>query len=322
MVGFNEEGALMAQQFHDNPASSVALLGYVSAGPHSIQNGLVERIGPLADLDNLIEQQRISRLILITSALTRQEVLELYQKYANRDDLELLLSSGLYEMVTTGMEVQVDGFVPLMKVNRLRMTGIDLTLKTIMDYGLTILLVILLLPLMALIALWVKADSPGPIIYRRRVLGLNGRQFDAFKFRSMDTRSEEILRSDPRLLEEYLRDFKIANDPRITRSGKVLRKLSLDELPQLFNVLRGEMSLVGPRMITPEELAKYNQWAHNLLTVKPGLTGFWQVHGRSDVRYEERVRMDMYYIRNWTIWLDVQLLVSTIPAVLAQRGAF
>ena len=181
---------------------------------------------------------------------------------------------------------------------------------------------LLLSPIFLLIALLVRLDSPGPIIYRRRVMGMNGKEFDAFKFRTMDVRSEEILKANPELMREYLQNFKIKDDPRITRVGKWLRKTSLDELPQLINVLRGEMSLIGPRMITPQELEKYSQWGINLTTVKPGITGLWQVRGRSDVSYEERVRMDMYYIRNWTIWIDFQLLLQTIPAVLTKRGAY
>jgi lipopolysaccharide/colanic/teichoic acid biosynthesis glycosyltransferase len=124
------------------------------------------------------------------------------------------------------------------------------------------------------------------------------------------------------LKAELTLNQKIKNDPRITRIGRFIRKTSLDELPQLFNVLRREMSLVGPRMISPEEVVKYSQWDINLLTVRPGITGLWQVSGRSDVSYEERVQMDMYYIRNWSIWLDLQILVNTIPAVLKARGAY
>jgi lipopolysaccharide/colanic/teichoic acid biosynthesis glycosyltransferase len=173
-----------------------------------------------------------------------------------------------------------------------------------MDYVLTLPIVLVAMPFFALIALLIKLDSPGPVIYRRRVVGVNGREFDAFKFRTMRTDGDALLNADPELMKEYLSNFKIKNDPRVTRLGSFLRKTSIDELPQLFNVLRNEMSLVGPRMICPQELSKYNQWDMNLLTVKPGITGFWQVHGRSDVSYEERVRMDMLYIRNWTIWMD------------------
>jgi lipopolysaccharide/colanic/teichoic acid biosynthesis glycosyltransferase len=165
-------------------------------------------------------------------------------------------------------------------------------------------------------------DSPGPIIYRRRVMGVNNRQFDAFKFRTMRVDGDEILANSAELQQELNTNRKLKSDPRITRLGGTLRKLSLDELPQLFNVLRYEMSLVGPRMIHPDEMIEYNQWGMNLLTVRPGITGLWQVSGRSDLSYADRVRLDMQYIRNWSIWLDLQLLVQTVPAVLRSRGAY
>jgi lipopolysaccharide/colanic/teichoic acid biosynthesis glycosyltransferase len=173
-----------------------------------------------------------------------------------------------------------------------------------------------------LIAILIKRDSCGPVIHRRRVVGLYGRDFDAFKFRTMVPNAEACLLTSPELQKEWEETGKIQNDPRITRVGRVLRRFSLDELPQLFNVLRGEMSLVGPRMITPAELNHFGRWRYNLLTVKPGMTGLWQVSGRSDVSYEERVRLDMHYIRNHTMWLDLQLLVATVTAVLAGRGAY
>ena len=180
----------------------------------------------------------------------------------------------------------------------------------------------MLFPVFLVVAIAIKLDSPGPVFYRRRVLGVNGDEFDAFKFRTMDMHSDEILKNNPDLLKEYNENYKIKQDPRITSVGKILRKTSLDELPQLMNVLRNEMAIVGPRMITPQELAKYDQWDINLMTVKPGITGLWQVRGRSDISYNERVRLDMYYIRNWTIWLDIQIIVQTIPAVLLRRGAY
>ena len=153
-------------------------------------------------------------------------------------------------------------------------------------------------------------------------MGVNGRTFDAFKFRTMHVNGDQILERHPEMLEELSRTHKLKNDPRITRVGKFLRKFSLDELPQAFNVLRYEMSLVGPRMISPPELKDYNQWGMNLLTIRPGITGLWQVSGRSDVSYQERIRLDMYYIRNWTVWLDIQIMFRTIPAVIKGKGAY
>ena len=160
------------------------------------------------------------------------------------------------------------------------------------------------------------------MIYRRRVIGRGGQEFDAFKFRTMHVNGDEILKKSPALMEELERTQKLKVDPRVTRVGSILRKLSLDELPQLFNVLRGEMSIVGPRMITAGEMEYYQHWSLNMLTVRPGITGLWQTSGRSDLSYEERVRLDLYYIRNWSIWLDLKMLLQTIPAVLLRKGAY
>jgi lipopolysaccharide/colanic/teichoic acid biosynthesis glycosyltransferase len=180
----------------------------------------------------------------------------------------------------------------------------------------------LLWPVMVMIALAIKFDSSGPIIYRRRVVGVGGKPFNAFKFRTMYTDADERLARDPELSRQFEQNFKLKDDPRVTKVGRLLRQTSLDELPQLFNVLFGQMSLVGPRMITEQELARYGKWQMNLSTVKPGITGLWQVSGRSDVSYEERVMLDMNYIRNYTIWSDLFLLWQTIPAVLKRRGAY
>jgi len=181
---------------------------------------------------------------------------------------------------------------------------------------------ILLLPILLIIGIAIKLDSPGPILHRRRVMGVNKRQFDALKFRTMYVDGDNIIEKYPGLKADLARNHKLKDDPRVTRVGRFLRKWSLDELPQLINVIKREMSIVGPRMICPEEMGNYSQWNINLLTVKPGITGLWQVSGRSDVTYEERVRLDMHYIRNWSIWLDVQILIRTVPAVLKARGAY
>lgn len=325
IVGTNEEGCLLADQFQATQTSGFQIVGFIETeecGSLGHGMGSLTCLGGLSDLDEIVKRYAVTQIILTSSALTQDQILVLFKKFGTSPNVDLLLSSGLYEIITTGLRVREDGSVPLVVINKVRLTGVDQVLKLIMDYAITLPAITLLSPIFALIALLVRIDSPGPIIYRRRVMGMNGKEFDAFKFRTMDVRSDEILQANPELMREYLQNFKIKDDPRITRVGKWLRKTSLDELPQLINVLRGEMSLIGPRMITPQELEKYNQWGINLTTVKPGITGLWQVRGRSDVSYEERVRMDMYYIRNWTIWIDFQLLLQTIPAVLTKRGAY
>jgi lipopolysaccharide/colanic/teichoic acid biosynthesis glycosyltransferase len=198
----------------------------------------------------------------------------------------------------------------------------DEALKAIVDFSLTVIGLVLISPLLLILAVIVKLDSPGPVLYRRRVMGRGGTQFDAFKFRTMLVHGGEILAAHPELRAEWEREQKLKDDPRITRSGRWLRKLSLDELPQLFNVLRGQMSLIGPRMIAPVELARYGNDAAELLTVKPGITGLWQVSGRSDLGYADRARLDMEYVRTRSFWLDLKLLLLTLPTVLLKKGAY
>ncbi len=187
----------------------------------------------------------------------------------------------------------------------------------------------ILSPFILVVMAVIAYDSRGPIFHRRRVLlqqtyrrGKTPRTFDAFKFRTMVPNADAILRGDARLREEYQREFKLKNDPRVTRVGAPLRHLSIDEIPQLLNVLRGQMTLVGPRMISPPELALYGPRAAKLLAVKPGLTGLWQVSGRHAISYAERIQLDMFYVDHRSLRLDMEILLRTIGSVLGRRGAF
>ena len=184
---------------------------------------------------------------------------------------------------------------------------------------------LLLSPLLLIVALLIKLESPGPALYKQQRPGTGGEYFDCWKFRAMHTDAEslltKLLESTPDLRAEWEKNHKLRDDPRITRIGRLLRATSLDELPQLWNVLRGEMSLVGPRPMLIEEIPKYGE-AYNLYRrMRPSMTGLWQVSGRSDVSYEERVAMVAYYVRNWSIWLDLVILARTVKTVVTARGA-
>ena len=183
-------------------------------------------------------------------------------------------------------------------------------------------LIALLSPFFLTIAILVRASGPGPVLFRQRRLRQGGRQFRCLKFRTMVQNAEEVLRSRPELQKEFQESFKLKDDPRITRVGKLLRKSSLDELPQLFNVLAGDLSLIGPRPIVPEELDKYGACAEKFLSVKPGLGGMWQVFGRNDTTYEDRIRLDMDYVDRRSIRLDIWLLFMTAYAVMRRKGAY
>ncbi len=324
IVGANAEGRLLAEQLASWHTSGLHVIGFVDDGlaPGTPVQGGLSVVGGSASLDLLIEEHDVEELILATSALHREEIVNLFRRFGMADGLTVRLSSGLFEIVTTGLEVKEVACVPLVRVNKVRLTGADRALKLLLDYSICIPALVLALPLLLIVAIAVKLDSAGPLIYRRRVMGLNGGQFDAYKYRTMVVNGDAILDHHPTLRAELASRHKLKVDPRITRIGRILRRYSLDELPQLLNVLKREMSLVGPRIISPEEMPMYDQWAMNLLTVSPGITGLWQISGRSDISYDERVRLDMYYIRNWSIWLDLQILWQTIPAVLKGRGAY
>jgi lipopolysaccharide/colanic/teichoic acid biosynthesis glycosyltransferase len=169
-------------------------------------------------------------------------------------------------------------------------------------------------------------SSPGPVLYGHKRQGLNGKHFKAYKFRSMvmdaEKKLESVLDADPRLKEEWETTHKLRDDPRVTRIGKILRRTSFDEFPQLINILKGEMSLIGPRPVTDPEIEKYGENARRVLSVKPGLTGLWQVSGRSDTDYAERVSYDLYYIQSWSVWLDLWILYRTPGAILHGKGAY
>jgi lipopolysaccharide/colanic/teichoic acid biosynthesis glycosyltransferase len=194
-------------------------------------------------------------------------------------------------------------------------------LKGVMDLALVFILLPVWGPVIILLGVIIKLSDGGPILFRRRVMGPKG-SFDAFKLRTMRVDADRWLEQHPDLLEEFRKNFKLKEDPRVTKLGKFLRKYSLDELPQLLNVVKGQMHLVGPRMVTPPELEKYGPYQALLLTMKPGITGYWQVSGRQEVSYEERVRMDVYYIQNWSFWFDCKILCLTVWKILKREGAY
>lgn len=198
---------------------------------------------------------------------------------------------------------------------------LSLLAKRAIDVMIAGLALLFFSPIFLVIALLIKLQDGGPIIHRRRVVGTDG-DFFLLKFRSMCKDADSMLQSDSVLLAEFQKNYKLVDDPRVTMLGRFLRKYSLDELPQFLNVLTGQMSLVGPRSITHEELAKYGELSQLLLTVKPGLSGYWQTEGRSRVTYEERISMELYYAQNWTLMWDLKILVKTPATVLKGDGAY
>jgi len=196
-----------------------------------------------------------------------------------------------------------------------------LAAKRGMDIGLSSVALVTLFPVFALISAAIAVGDGFPVVFKQRRVGKDGKEFYIYKFRTMVKNAEEILKSRPELMEEYQKTYKIANDPRISKVGKILRKTSLDELPQLLNVLYGEMSMVGPRPIVPRELEKYGDMAWAYLLMKPGCAGLWQCSGRSDISYEERVNLDLTYYKKAGLRFDSWVIVRTLVDILRMRGA-
>jgi exopolysaccharide biosynthesis polyprenyl glycosylphosphotransferase len=211
--------------------------------------------------------------------------------------------------------------VPVLRLRLGARHGVARVLKRALDVVVASLTLAVLLPLLAVVGLLIRLESPGPVIFKQERVGKNGRRFRIFKFRTMVQGAHE---QEARLREECSADprfVKIACDPRVTRLGRILRKTSIDELPQLWNVLHGEMSLVGPRPSQPSEVALYEPSQFTRLLVKPGVTGMWQVSGRSDLCFEDAVKLDAAYVRDWSLWLDLKIMVKTVAVVLQCRGA-
>jgi Undecaprenyl-phosphate galactose phosphotransferase WbaP len=237
-----------------------------------------------------------------------------------------MLIPDFFGMTSMWMSVrELGGVLGLVSTQRFN-SPLNLAVKRFQDLALTLVGGLIALPFLLLIALAVKLDSRGPVLYGHRRLGRDGVPFKAWKFRSMVRDSEERLRrhleEHPEARKEWEESFKLKDDPRITRVGRFLRKTSLDEFPQLINVLKGEMSLVGPRPIVEAEIPKYGEAYERFSRMTPGMTGLWQVSGRSDTGYEERVALDSYYSQSWSTWLDLYILRKTVGVVFRGKGAY
>jgi exopolysaccharide biosynthesis polyprenyl glycosylphosphotransferase len=277
--------------------------------------------------DNLLDVVRshgAEAVVVVPGAGIGSRELRRWAAWLQDRDVQLLVSSGLHDVATARIGTATLGCARLVRVRPARLRGAGALLKGAADRLGALLLLVALAPLLALLTLLIRLDSPGPARFRQTRIGRNGRPFTVHKFRTM-TVDADVVRDH--LVEENESDregvlFKIRQDPRVTRLGSVLRKYSLDELPQLVNVLRGEMSLVGPRPALPEEVQGYSPDLRRRLVVKPGMTGLWQVSGRSDLSWEETVRMDLLYVDNWSWTLDLNIAARTLGAVLGHKGAY
>lgn len=308
-------------------------LGYKIVG--FLEDGIVESkvlqeypvLGGFKDAESVIKKTGVQRVIIAAPGLEQEKLTSLiYRVQPLVKSLGVIPNLIGVPMGEIEVESLFDEKLMLLRITNNLAKPLNRFIKVVFDYTLTIIGTIAISPILLAVAIWIYKDSPGPVIFKHTRIGKDGKPFPCYKFRSMcvdaKEKLEELLANDPVARAEWERDFKLKNDPRITKSGAFLRKTSLDELPQIFNVLRGEMSLVGPRPIIQEELERYGEHAADYLMVKPGITGMWQVSGRSDIDYAERVSLDSWYVRNWSVWIDVMLLWRTFDVVIRRKGAY
>jgi exopolysaccharide biosynthesis polyprenyl glycosylphosphotransferase len=326
VVGSGRLGKLIMQHIAASPSLGFSIVGFLHDMKQEEEPGDFGRfkmLGALEDLGMVIRSMQIDEVIIaLPSNLHEQSIRSV--RLCERLGTSFKLVPDLYEYELSLSRIDMDAIegIPLIGIKQVSINTLQLLVTRIVDIGLSVVGLILGLPFWICIALAIKVTSPGPAIYRQTRIGLDGRSFEVFKFRTMYKNAERKLNGLRGLNEAQGPLFKIKDDPRITPVGKFLRRTSFDEFPQLLNVIRGEMSLVGPRPPLPEEVEQYADWQKERLSIKPGMTGLWQVRGRSDISFDEGVLMDLYYIENWSLHLYFIILLRTIPAVLFSRGAY
>jgi exopolysaccharide biosynthesis polyprenyl glycosylphosphotransferase len=275
----------------------------------------------LDDIPAVLEEQRPDELILAESDFDERQVLEVVER-AHRQGVRVRLAPDTTDLLVQKGEYVPGTGVPLFELRPPILTGWDWAVKRSFDLLVSALLVVLGLPLWLLLAVAVKLDSPGPVFHVDMRVGVGEREFGMLKFRTMVADAADRQTGLEQENEASGALFKIRDDPRLTRVGRVLRRVSLDEIPQLVNVLRGQMSLVGPRPLPLRDSRLLEDWHRARYLVLPGMTGLWQISGRSGLSFDDLVRLDFTYIENWSIWLDIAIIAKTIPAVISGRGAY
>jgi exopolysaccharide biosynthesis polyprenyl glycosylphosphotransferase len=331
VVGAGETGRRLMQAMMSKPHLGYQVVGFVDDGisadalavatEHRVTRA--ERLGTTDEISEVVNSRRIEEVIIALPGDMHDRVLSIIE-HCRRRGVTFKVVPDLLQLSLDRIDIGEVSGVPLIGIKDSSIRGVNYLVKRSIDLMIALIVLIVMAIPIGIIALLISRDSPGPVLYRAERIGRNGVGFTLFKFRCMivgaDEQRAELLAArgadqDPRL-------FKLQDDPRLTRIGRVLRRWSLDELPQFVNILRGEMSVVGPRPQLSEEVARYEDWHHQRLLVTPGLTGLWQINGRSNLTFDEMVRLDLYYAEHWSPWLDLKIVLRTAPAVLTGRGAY
>ncbi|MFO0722573.1 MAG: sugar transferase [Myxococcota bacterium] len=322
VVGCGPQAIAYAQSLATTPPWNIKPVGHVLVPGEVATDPMTPILGSVDQLDKILDATPIDEVLFVAPNIP-PGTLAMALSYCDERGVDVLLplppalpSRGRVEIAT------LDGFdAPLLGLRRAPSSEVGLAAKRLMDILGGAFLILCSAPVMIGIALAIKIGSPGPVLFRQTRAGRNGRKFTMLKFRSMVIDAEKKKAELMHLNEMSGPVFKITKDPRITPIGAFIRKTSLDELPQFFNIFMGDMSLVGPRPPLPSEVDQYKPWQRRRLSVKPGLTGLWQVSGRNNIDFEEWMRLDLRYIDDWSLWLDAKILIRTVPAVIFKTGA-
>lgn len=319
LVGSGKHIEEVAHALKDEVHAPVEMLGFISLQPRP-DNGL-RSLGRMSDLPRVLDEHRVQEVIIADPDFPEDRAVELVDQ-CHRRGVSVRIAPSTMEVLVHRAEFVPGASVPLFELRPPVFDGFDYFVKRSFDFLVSLVLILVLSPLLAVIALAVMVSSRGPVLYRSMRPGIGGEPFTCFKFRTMRTDADQVQADLESLNEASGALFKIRHDPRLTRVGRTLRRYSLDELPQLFNVLFGQMSLVGPRPLPQRDFDQLDEWHKKRYLVLPGITGLWQVSGRSELDFDDLVRLDFLYLERWSVGLDLTILLKTVPAVLTRRGAF
>lgn len=321
IIGVDKNAYEIKRKLEKYPTQGMRFRGFICTDKKRRRH-VKNLLGNLNELGSIIRKYNLSEIIIADQKLD-DETKFLIVKSGFKSNIKVLIVSNIFELMMGSLSITEIYGIPTITLAKSPIRGINFLIKRLMDIVLSFLFIVLIFPFFIIIALAIVIDSKGPIFFKQMRVTKHGKIFKCLKFRSMIVNAEELKGTIAHLDEK--KDgpiFKIKNDPRITRIGRFLRKYSLDELPQFINVLVGDMSIVGPRPPIPKEVEEYSQKQLERLKVKQGITGLWQVSGRSELSFQEMVNLDIFYIEHWTLWLDIKIILKTIPAILSSKGAY
>lgn len=338
IVGTNAEAEQTVRELRERRDLGYKVIGIVAAAGETTPSeweaaAETKVIGTIDDLAELIRELEIQEVIITDNSIPSDKLFDAMMQIGRGQRVEFRFAPSLFNLLPQKTSVEQIGVLPMVRLFREPLSDLERFVKRVSDIVIALVAVVLLFPLWLIVSVLIGLDSKGPILFRQERVGMDGRVFLCYKFRTMAANADENIHR-----EAYQKNIggdvmanagdddepvfgKVKDDPRVTKLGRLLRRSSIDELPQLFNVLKGDMSIVGPRPPIPYEVEDYDLWHRKRLDMKPGITGLWQVSGRSRLPFEEMVRIDLFYIENWSVWLDLKIIALTLPAILRGDGA-